>query len=142
MAAKRSSIAVTDEQFKKASDAGRRLLMRGPLAVSARYQAGRVHVELDNGCMFVFPIEHVQGLSGAKVADLKVIEVEASGLGLRWPRLNADLYVPAVVKGVLGNKQWMAQIGSLGGRASSVAKAAASRANGLKGGRPRQQPIV
>ena len=139
MAAKRNPI--TNEQFKKASDAGHRLLMRGPLAVSARYAAGRVHVELNNGCMFVFPIQHVQGLTGAKVADLKVIEVEASGLGLHWPRLNADLYVPAVVKGVLGTRQWMAQIGALGGRASSVAKAASSRANGAKGGRPRRDRL-
>jgi len=48
------------------------------------------------------------------------------------------LYVPALVKGVLGTKQWMSQIGTAGGRAATVAKAAAARANGKLGGRPRK----
>ena len=139
MATRQKSQTVTDQEFEKAADAGRRLLVRGPLALSARYAAGRVHVELNNGCAFAFPVAHAQGLSGAKAANLRVIEVEASGLGLRWPLLDADLYVPALVKGVLGTRQWMAQIGAMGGRASSVAKATSSRANGAKGGRPRQR---
>ena len=137
MASERSHPTITDEQFAKASAAGRRLLARGPLAVSARYAAGRVHVELNNGCAFLFPTAHAQGLSGAKAKDLAAIEILASGLGLHWPRLDADLYVPSLVKGVLGTRQWMAQIGAMGGRASSAQKAESSRTNGAKGGRPR-----
>lgn len=42
------------------------------------------------------------------------------------------------MKGALGTKQWMAEIGAAGGRAASPAKAAAARANGALGGRPKR----
>ncbi len=95
-------------------------------------------MELNNGCAFEFPVAHAQGLAGAKATDLRTIEVSAAGLALHWPTLDADLYVPALVKGILGTKQWMTRIGTVGGSASTVAKAAAARANGKLGGRPRK----
>ena len=61
-----------------------------------------------------------------------------AGLGLYWPDLDVDLYVPHLIKGVFGSKRWMAQIGAVGGRVSSPAKAVAARANGRLGGRPRK----
>lgn len=133
---------IDEASFAKASARGRRELARGPLATAARYQAGRIHVELNNGCAFEFPVAHAQGLADANEAELQAIEVSASGLGLHWPRLDADLYVPALVKGILGNKQWMAQIGAAGGRAATAAKASAARANGKLGGRPRKPPTL
>lgn len=128
---------IDDAAFNKASEAGKRLLLRGPLATAVRYAAGRVHVELSNGCAFAFPASHTQGLAGAEQADLKSIEISAAGLGLYWPRLEVDLYVPSLLKGVLGTKHWMAQIGSAGGKAKSTAKSLSSRANGKLGGRPK-----
>ena len=134
--------SISDEDFEKSSEAGRRVLARGPVAVAAGYANKRIRVELDNGCFFEFPCDHAQGLRGAKAADLKVIQIQASGLGLHWPKLDADLYVPALVKGVLGTKNWMAQIGAVGGAAKSASKTAASRQNGPKGGRPRRDPLA
>jgi HTH-type transcriptional regulator / antitoxin MqsA len=32
-------------------------------------------------------------------------------LGIYWPKLDADLYVPTLVKALLGTKEWMAPIG-------------------------------
>ncbi len=120
-----------------AAEQGRRLLARGPLAIAAKYEAGRIHVELNNGCAFVFPAMHAQDLAGAKALDLRRIEIQSAGLSLHWPRLDADLYVPSLVKGVLGTRQWMSHIGALGGKAVTAPKAAAARANGKLGGRPR-----
>ena len=117
---------ISNANFEKSREAGRRLLARGPLAISAGYANKRIRVELDNGCFFEFPVDHAQGLKGAAVADLKVIEIQASGLGLHWPKLDADLYVPTLVKGVLGTKAWMAQIGAAGGAVKSASKAIAS----------------
>jgi hypothetical protein len=87
----------------------------------------------------MFPPQLAEGLAGAAPADLGEIEISPAGLGLHWPRLDADLYVPALLQGVFGTRQWMAaQLGAAGGRARSEAKAASARENGRKGGRPRK----
>lgn len=129
---------IDEASFAKATELGARLRARGPLAKAAKFTAGRVHVELDNGCAFVFPVSHAEGLAGASVADLRLIEVTAAGLGLHWPSLDADLYVPDLVKGILGTKAWMARIGAAGGKVASKAKTRAARVNGKLGGRPRK----
>ena len=139
MATDKQALFLIDEAtYAKANERGARVLARGPLATAAKYEAGRIHVELNNGCAFEFPVEQAQGLAGAKVMDLRIIEIQSRGLGLHWPTLDADLYVPSLVKGILGSKQWMAQIGTAGGKTSTVAKAAAARANGKRGGRPKK----
>lgn len=128
-----------DRQFEAANAKGQ--VNNAPRARSARYDetSGRVVIELMNGCMFAFPAELGQGLRGAAPADLGVIEVSPSGLGLRWPRLDADLLVGQLVAGVFGSKAWMHELGRAGGQVRSDAKAAAARANGAKGGRPRKE---
>lgn len=90
----------------------------------------------------MFSVSHSEGLAGVKALQLRTIEVSAAGLGLHWPKLDADLYVPSLVKGVLGTKHWMTQIGALGGSATTEAKTCASRANGKLGGRPRKAQAV
>ena len=110
-------------------------------AVSARYdrRSERIVVGLNTGVEVTFPPRLAEGLTGASPADLAQIEISPAGLGLHWPRLDADLYVPELLQGVLGSKSWMAkQLGAAGGRARSKAKAAASRENGRKGGRPKK----
>jgi hypothetical protein len=53
--------------------------------------------------------------------------------------LDADIYLPALLEGFLGSRRWMAaQMRKAGGKASTKAKAAASRRNGKLGGRPRK----
>jgi hypothetical protein len=134
----RGSALIDEEQFLKARERGQRLKARSITAQSVRYAAGRIHVELSNGCAFAFPVAHAEGLVGATATQLRDIEIVGAGLGLVWPQLDADLYVPSLARGVLGTKQWMARIGSLGGSAVTQAKGAAARANGQLGGRPRR----
>jgi hypothetical protein len=110
-------------------------------AVSARYdrRSARVVVDLNTGVRVTFPAHLAEGLAGAPIADLADIEISPSGLGLHWPQLDADIYVPALLQGVFGTKSWIArQLGAAGGQVSSPAKAAAARKNGRKGGRPRK----
>lgn len=133
---------ITDADFQKSNEAGRRLLARGPLAIAAEYANRRIRVKLGNGCFFEFPVDHAQGLQGAKASDLKIIEIQALGLALHWPKLGTDLHVPSLVKGVLGTKAWMAQIGAVGGAIKSANKASASRQNGRLGGRPKKAVVV
>ena len=81
----------------------------------------------------------MEGLRDARLSQLKTIEISPSGFGIHFPDLDADLYVPGLLEGFLGSKTWMAsRLGQTGGRSSSSAKKAASRANGRLGGRPRK----
>ncbi|WP_442489939.1 DUF2442 domain-containing protein [Halomonas litopenaei] len=41
----------------------------------------------------------VEGLTDATSEALADIEVSPTGLGLHWPQLDADLYVPALLQG-------------------------------------------
>ena len=80
-----------------------------------------------------------EGLADAKPADLAIIEITPAGLGLHWPKLDADLYLPALLEGVFGSLRWMAGLlGKSGGLARTEAKVAAARENGRRGGRPRK----
>ena len=109
-------------------------------ATSARYDSasGRMVLELSNGCAFAFPAEMGQGLAGASAEDLAAVEITPSGTGLHWEKLDADLRVEALMRGVFGTRRWMAELARAGGSVKSDAKAAAARANGRKGGRPRK----
>jgi hypothetical protein len=132
---------VTREALKRANARAMRVRAEGPFAVAARYdrRSGRVVVALSSGIDVMFSPESAQGLTGAKPAQLGAIEISASGLGLHFPKLDADLYLPALLEGWLGSRRWMAaRMGERGGRARSAAKRAASRENGTLGGPPRK----
>ena len=80
-----------------------------------------------------------QGLENAHPADLSDAQISASGLGVHFPKIDADIYIPALLEGFLGSKRWMAaQMGKVGGKASTEEKASAARENGKRGGRPRK----
>jgi hypothetical protein len=111
-----------------------------PRAVSALYNrwTGMVEVHLRNGSFHAFPAELAQGLRGAPPELLEQVEVTPSGDGLHWEALDADVHVEFLLAGVYGTRRWMAELGRAGGSVRSEAKAAAARANGMKGGRPRK----
>jgi Protein of unknown function (DUF2442) len=115
--------------------------LRGPQATGAHYDAARdrIVVELSTGIEISFSPNQAQGLATARPDDLSEIEITPSGLGLHFPKIDADIYVPALLEGVLGSAKWMAgQMGRIGGAARSASKARAARENGKRGGRPRR----
>ena len=103
----------------------------------------RVVIKLDSGLELAFSPKQAQGLEHAHPADLTDAEITPSGLGIHFPKLDADLYIPALLEGFLGSKRWMAaEAGKIGGASSSVAKAAAARKNGKLGGRPKKTKVL
>lgn len=113
-----------------------------PHATAARYdkRLRMVMVALHTGLTVAFRPADVQGLETATAADLSVIEISPSGFGLHFPTLDADIWLPGLLAGHFGSKNWMAaRMGKAGGKVRSPAKTAACRANGAKGGRPRKR---
>ena len=112
-----------------------------PHAIAARYdrRVSRIVVSLNTGLELAIPPHIVEGLNHARPAELAEIEISPTGLGLHFPTLDADLYIPSLLEGLFGSSHWMAVgLGKLGGSSRSEAKAAASRSNGKLGGRPRK----
>jgi protein involved in temperature-dependent protein secretion len=131
-------MAISEQEFEQAQARAVQTRQAGH-AIAARYDRKheRVVVRLHNGVELAVPVGLVEGLAGAAPDDLADIEVTPAGLGLHWPKLDADVYVPALMQGIFGSRSWMAaQLGATGGKATSKAKAGAARANGRKGGRP------
>ncbi len=128
---------LTDAQIDAALERGRAARRHEPRAASARYDrsSGRVIVELTNGCTFAFPPQLAQRLDAATEEQLAQVEILGTGYGLHWEALDADLSIPGLLAGLFGTRAYLAQ---QAGRTTSHAKAAAARANGAKGGRPRR----
>lgn len=73
-------------------------------AICARYarRTARVIVELSTDVQLAFPAQLVEGLSNASPDNLADIEISPAGVGLHWPKLDVDVYVPALLRGALG----------------------------------------
>ena len=134
-----------DEQVEQANRRAQELANSLPRAVEAYYDSrmGQIVVRLSSRLNVMFSPQDAEGLEGATKAQLEPIEISPSGFGIHFPKLDADIYLPTLLEGFLGSKQWMAaRLGASGGRSTSAAKALAARKNGRTGGRPRKPASV
>jgi hypothetical protein len=113
---------------------------RGRRARSASYdrRTGRVLIELTNGVLLGFPASAIPGLAPATPAQLARVTLSPGGSALRWEELDADVSIPGLLLSSIGRDEKLAELARVAGRTRSPAKAAAARANGAKGGRPRK----
>lgn len=120
----------TPHEFDTATRRGARRMQQSLLATNARYdrRGKRLFITLNNGTIIGFPLAVLPGLERAEPDQLRVIEVEAGGYGLHVPELDADISVPRLLEQYLGSTAMKI----------AQARAAASRANGRLGGRPRK----
>jgi hypothetical protein len=56
----------------------------------------------------------IQGLERARPGDLSEIVVSPSGLGLHVPKLDADVFVPGLMRGLFGSRAWMQSLARRG----------------------------
>lgn len=112
----------------------------GQRAVSAYYdcESGRVMMELTSGFVFGFPAKAIPALANASAAQLAAVELSPGGSGLHWDAIDADLSIPGLLLSSVERSEKLSELARLAGRSKSRAKAAAARANGAKGGRPRK----
>ena len=130
------------KKFDLATQRGKDIQAFMPRALSAWYDRKnrRIVIQLSSNLDVSFSPENAQGLERAAPSQLEKIEISPSGLGIYFPKLDADLYLPAILEGFFGSKKWMAaRLGHAGGKSRSLAKKAASRANGRLGGRPKRK---
>ena len=101
---------ISEQSFAAAKRRGKRVKAAFPAAVAVRYDRlnARLVISLSSGVNVSFPPKLVQGLEAAKPADLTDAQISPSGLGVHFPKLDADLYVPALLNGFFGSRRWMA----------------------------------
>ena len=127
------------KNYDKANRAAREAARTEPRAVDARYLPASRHlrVRLTNGASLSLPVSIIPELRNATPAQLTGIEILPGGDGLHWEALDFTISVPGLVASLFGPAMWMSELGRRGGARSTVAKAAAARRNGRRGGRPR-----
>jgi hypothetical protein len=122
----------------RARDARERAMGRRAIAASYDRKTGRVMLELTSGFVFGFPAKAIPALADGTPQQLAAVTVSPGGGGLHWEELDADLSVPGLLLSSVGQAERFSELARMAGRSSSRAKAAAARANGAKGGRPRK----
>jgi hypothetical protein len=97
----------SEQSFAAANRRGAKVQAAVPRAVAVRYdrRIARLVISFSSGVDVSFPPKLVQGLEAAKPADLAGAQISPSGLGVHFPNLDADLYIPALLQGFLGPQQ-------------------------------------
>lgn len=70
--------------------------------LSARHKDGRIHVQMESGLEFTFPVKGNSRLEGKPHAQLN--EIELSPFGLHWPDLDEDLSIRRILSGDYGQR--------------------------------------
>lgn len=122
----------------RAREARDRRMGRRAVSVAYDRRTGRVMMELTNGFVFGFPAKAIPALAHATPVQLATVMLSPGGSALRWEELDADLSIPGLLLSSIDHSEQVVELARAAGRVRSPAKAAAARANGAKGGRPRK----
>jgi Protein of unknown function (DUF2442) len=93
-------MAISRSQWIAANLLARKNKANSPSARSVKYDPsiGRIHVELDNGVVLTICPAHTKGLEGALPDDFADPEISPSGLGIHFPKIDADIYLPSLLR--------------------------------------------
>ncbi len=110
-----------------------------PRAKSAAIREGNLHLELATGATIIYPARTLRLLAPLTDEELSGVIVTAGGTTLMWPKTENQIGIGVEgllehITGLVDNRT----IARKGGSVSTPDKAAAARANGAKGGRPRK----
>jgi hypothetical protein len=129
------------DRFARARTLGDARAADPSAVVEASYDTGRdaFNLTFRSGGSMAIPSRMVPGLDRTTTAVLQSVSISPAGDALSWRSVDVDVYVPGLVARTFGTRLLAAASGRRGGRRKSKAKAAAARANGAKGGRPRKR---
>ena len=130
---------ISDKNYAQALEKGRAALAQ-PHATAARFNARRrvLSLEYSNGMVLSFDIRSSAILGAHADADLSDPYVTPGGDGIVFDKSGLSFGIPGLVAPLLPLSLARQKIASVIGQAKSPRKAAASKANGAKGGRPRK----
>ena len=91
---------VVDDTKIDAARARGEASLQAPRAIAARYLPARDRIEIDlaSGWSVQVPRSFSPRLAGASVQDCADVEIVDSGLGLHWPAVDEDWFVPSVIE--------------------------------------------
>jgi hypothetical protein len=89
------------DNFELANRRGDHLQASVPKAIAVQYDRAsrRIVICLSSRLDVSFSPHDAQGLESAKPSQLDEIEISPSGLGIHFPKLDADLYLPSLLAG-------------------------------------------
>lgn len=125
--------------YKAAVERGQKRKQEEPFASSVRFnrESGAYAVRLTDGKAFEIPSSLIPELAVASPDQLANVDLFGEGEGLFWQDLDAAISIETLINRAFG--ETVRRIAARNAAsAKSEAKAAASRANGSKGGRPKK----
>jgi hypothetical protein len=133
---------VTKADRERAIVAGREREARELLAASIRYspRTEMIEIAFRRGFTLSIPRSQVPELAGLPKAALGKMTLSPAGSTILLDAADISLGVEDLVFSLLPREALLGAAGAVGGAARSAVKAAAARANGAKGGRPRKSP--
>ncbi len=131
---------LTEADVEKAIARGRKTRHLYARASSVRYEDNSISIGFSDGSRVVLPVAGLPEFAGFSLEDFAQLEVGFGGKALCCEAQDLDVSVTGLIA---TSKPLMdlatSLVASRNGRKSSAAKAAAARANGKKGGRPRKK---
>lgn len=138
--AKSRSRRADRRRFQAARARGVTLLRDAAKLVDASYDipGEAVVLSFQGGGSMTIPRRVIPGLERQPASALKAITLSHAGDALRWPSIDADVYLPGLIQRAFGSRLFAAAARRRGGRRPTKAKAAA-RQNGARSGRPKRR---
>ncbi|AKS08000.1 DUF2442 domain-containing protein [Pseudomonas trivialis] len=133
---------LTEADVEKAIARGRKSRHLYARASSVRYEDNSICIGFSDGSGVMLPVAGLPEFEGFTQQDFQQLEVGFGGKALCCEAKDLDVSVTGLIA---TSKPLMdlavSMVASRNGRKSSAAKAAAARANGKKGGRPRKKVL-
>ena len=131
---------LTEKEINEARKRGVQAAKNEPRAIDAWYDGKHdvVIIMLKNGNGMAIPRKNLQDVHNAPTEKMKKISIVGQGASIIFDSLRVGFSVVRLAEGAFGSEGWMRSLAARSaGRVRSAAKAAAVRANGHKGGRPK-----